>query len=70
MVQKKMNVKDTVNHVIDCLFGLRIIRELDGLAKEQVQLGDYKHYKYDLGESSRLADELYDLYLPDQADKV
>jgi len=65
MVQKKINIRDIVNHVIDCLFGLRIMRELDGLAKDQIQLDDYKRYKYDLGEASRLVDELYDLYLPD-----
>jgi hypothetical protein len=48
MVQKKVNVKDAVDHVIDSLFGLRIIRELDGLTEDRIELKEYKSYKYDL----------------------
>ena len=65
IISNRLNNKDIIDHMLDCLFGLQIIAELDDLAPPAVRpkLEEYQNYLYDLKASNDLIEALYGLYV-------
>lgn len=65
IISSRLNNKDVIDHMLDCLFGLQIVAELDELAPPAVRpkLEEYQNYLYDLKASNDLMEALYGLYV-------
>lgn len=68
MAGKKIKQKELSHFLIDALYGMRIIGELDGAVGEEmrVELEEYQFYELGGKDLCRYVDYLYSVYLKEK----
>ena len=67
VINERINNKHIFDFILDCLLGLRVMGELDGLLPEKhwADPSEYGEHQYDLNATNEVVEVLYKLYFPE-----